>query len=224
MRTAPNPPGQWNRVRRTDATTSMPSPWPRGAAVPICSRCSSTPVRRYRPHGVPGLLVACALGDEAAARALLDANPDVSDACHASGGEWLALAAGNGNVAALRCLMAVGVPVGAVWAEGDGYFGIAPASTALHVAAWRAQHDAVRYLLDQAAPVDGIDGAGRTALQLAVRACTMSFWRDRRQPTSIAALLAAGAVASRVVVPTGYDEADRLLIDERPDGTKADGR
>ena len=147
--------------------------------------------------GVPGLLVACARGDEAAARALLDANPDVSAACRVSGGEWLALAAGNGNVAALRCLLAVGVPVGAIWAEGDGYFGIAPASTALHVAAWRAQHDAVRYLLGQAAPVDGTDGAGCTPLQLAVRACTISYWRDRRQPTSIAALLDAGAVASQ---------------------------
>ena len=165
--------------------------------------------------GVPGFLGACARGNEAAARALLDANPDVSAACRARGGEWLALAAGNGNVAALRCLLAIGIPAGAIWAEGDGYFSIAPASTALHVAAWRAQHDAVRYLLGEGAPVDGTDGAGFTPLQLAVRACTISYWRNRREPTSIAALLDAGADASRVVVPTGYDEADRLLIDAR---------
>jgi ankyrin repeat protein len=165
--------------------------------------------------GVPGLLAACARGDESTALALLDVQPNLSDTCRLSGAEWLALAAGNGNVAALRCLLAIGVPVAAIWAHGDGYFSIAPASTALHVAAWRAQHDAVRLLLDHGAPIDGTDGAGRTPLQLAVLACTASYWRDRRQPTSIAALLDAGADASRIVVPTGYDEADRLLSDAR---------
>ena len=165
--------------------------------------------------GVLGFLVACARGDETAATALADSNADVSAACRTSGGEWLALAAGNGNVASLRCLLAVGVPVRATWAEGEGYFGIAPASTALHVAAWRAQHDAVRYLLAQGAPIDVTDGAGFTPLQLAVRACTIAHWHDRRQPTSIAALLDAGADASGVVVPTGYGEADRLLIAAR---------
>lgn len=161
--------------------------------------------------GVPGLLVACARGDAAAANTLKDADPEVAAACAARGGEWLALAAGNGNVAALGCLRTIGVPVSAIWAEGDGYFGIPAASTALHVAAWRARHDAVQYLIDSGAPLDVIDGAGFTPLQLAVRACTISYWRERRQPTSIAALIAAGADASRVAVPTGYEEADRLL-------------
>ena len=122
-----------------------------------------------------------------------DATPDVSAACRVSGGEWLALAAGNGNVAALRCLLAIGVPIGEISAQGDGYFGIVPATTALHVAAWRAQHEAVRYLLGQGAPVDATDGAGFTPLQLAVRACTISSQLARApEPTSIAALLDAG--------------------------------
>jgi ankyrin repeat protein len=162
-------------------------------------------------EGVLGMLVACARGEETAAKALAASTPEVRAACRDKGGEWLALAAGNGNVAALGCLLAIGVPVGSVWAEGDGYFGIAPASNALHVAAWRAQHDAVQYLLAQGAAIDITDGAGATPLQLAVRACTHSYWRDRRQPTSIAALLHAGADASSLAVPTGYDDADRLL-------------
>ena len=71
------------------------------------------------------LLVACARGDESAARALLAAEPGVAAICRMLGSEWLALAAGNGNIPALRCLMAIGVPVNAVWGAGDGYFEIA---------------------------------------------------------------------------------------------------
>jgi ankyrin repeat protein len=161
---------------------------------------------------VVGLTVACARGNDAIATRMLAASPSLQDECRIHGGEWLALAAGNGNVAVLRCLLGLGVPAGAVWPEGDGYFEIATNSTALHVAAWRARHDAVHDLLERGAPVDAVDGAGRTPLQLAVRACTVAYWRDRRDTASIAALLSAGADASRVVVPTGYGDADKLLI------------
>jgi ankyrin repeat protein len=162
--------------------------------------------------GLEGLMVACARGRAASAAQMLAGSPLLQDECRRHGGEWLALAAGNGNLAALRCLVGLGIPAGAVWLDGDGYFEIPPSSTALHVAAWRARHDAVRWLLERGAPVDAEDGAGRTPLQLAVRACTVAYWRDRRDPASIAALLSAGADASRVILPTGYDDADKLLI------------
>ena len=66
-----------------------------------------------------------------------------------------------------------GVDVRAVYAEGDGYFGIAKNSAALHVAAWRAQHETVQLLIERGAPVDVRDGSRRTPLALAcVRAWT----------------------------------------------------
>ena len=73
----------------------------------------------------------------------------------------------------------------------------------------------MRFLLDRGAPVDATDGAGRTALVVAIRACVASYWSDRRQTDSIAALIAAGADTSSIALPSGYDEADRLIAAAR---------
>ena len=51
----------------------------------------------------------------------------------------------------------------------------------------------------------------RTPLQLAVKACIDSHWMRRRQPDSVAALLAAGATKQGIKLPTGYDAIDALL-------------
>ncbi len=99
----------------------------------------------------------------------------------------------------------------AFFEEGDGYFGIAPKSTALHVAAWLARHDVLRLLIERGSPVDAKDGKGRTALQLAVKACVDSYWTERRSPESVKALLNAGASVDGVTFPSGYDEVDDLL-------------
>jgi ankyrin repeat protein len=82
---------------------------------------------------------------------------------------------------------------------------------ALHVAAWRAQHATVKLLVDRGAPIDVPDGAGRTALALAVRACVDSYWAYRRSPETVKTLLDAGASVSGVAFPSGYDEVDALL-------------
>jgi len=103
------------------------------------------------------------------------------------------------------------VEVGALYKEGDGYFGIAKASTALHVAAWRARHDTVRLLIERGAPIDAPDGNGRTPLALAVRACVDSYWTERRSPESVRALLQAGASVRGALFPSGYAEVDELL-------------
>jgi ankyrin repeat protein len=105
----------------------------------------------------------------------------------------------------------LGVEVRARFAEGDGYFGVAKNSTALHVAAWRARHATVKRLIERGAPVDEVDGAGRTPLALAVRACVDSYWSERRSPESVEALLRAGASVNGVPVPSGYEEVDALL-------------
>ena len=98
--------------------------------------------------------------------------------------------------------------------DGDGYWGIAKDSTALHVAAWRARQATVKLLIERGAPVDVPDGQGRTPLALAVRACVDSYWSDRRSPESVAALLDAGASVEGVD-QSGYAEVDELLRQHR---------
>ena len=123
----------------------------------------------------------------------------------------LAEFAGNGNTDGVRNLLDLGVDVRAVYQEGDGYFGIAKESTALHVAAWRARHDTVNLLIERGAPIDAPDGNGRTPLALAVRACVDSYWTERRSPESVCALLQAGASVRGALFPSGYAEVDELL-------------
>jgi len=47
---------------------------------------------------------------------------------------------------------------------------------------------------------------------LAVCACVDSYWRGRRKPDLIAALLAAGASKEDIAAPCGYAEADAPLL------------
>lgn len=166
--------------------------------------------------GVDRLIAACALGDGPSARAMAAGRADLLEPLRAQGGDLLARFAGNGNSDGIALLLEFGIPVTALYADGDGYYGIAKASTALHVAAWRTRHDTVRFLLSRGAPVNVKDGDGRTPLSLAVRACVDSYWMDRRSPDSVQALLAAGATTEGIPVPCGYDEVDRLLLSARP--------
>ena len=71
--------------------------------------------------------------------------------------------------------------------------------------------EVVKELITRGAPVDAIDAQGRTALQLAIKACVDSYWTERRSPDSVRALLEAGASTAGIELPTGYDEADKLL-------------
>ena len=73
----------------------------------------------------------------------------------------------------------------------------------MHVAAWRAWPEVVKELIARGAPVNANDGQGRTALQLAVKACVDSYWTDRRSPDSVRALLEAGASTAGIELPTG---------------------
>ncbi len=108
-------------------------------------------------------------------------------------------------------LLDCGLSPSALYREGDAYFGIATDSTALHVAAWRAWPEVVKELIARGTPIDALDGRGRTALQLAIKACVDSFWTERRSPESVAALLDAGASMVGVEFPSGYAEVDALL-------------
>lgn len=161
--------------------------------------------------GAVGLLAACARDDKETIRLLSQAEPQLKQLLTAYGGTLFAQFAGVGNLPGVRNLLDLGVSPTATYYEGDGYFGIARASTALHVAAWRAWPEVVKELIARGVPVNATDGQGRTPLQLAVRACVDSYWTDRRSPDSVRALLEAGASTAGIKLPTGYDEIDKLL-------------
>jgi ankyrin repeat protein len=163
-----------------------------------------------RVEGVDALIAACAMGVRARVDAVMVAEPGLRDSLLAEGGDLLGAFAGVGNTEGVRCLLQVGVRADALY-PGDAYFDTAKDSTALHVAAWRGWPETVRLLIAQGAPVNARDGKGRTALELAVRACTDSYWKRRRSLDWIEPLLQAGASTEGIDVPTGWAEADALL-------------
>ncbi len=163
-------------------------------------------------RGFDELMATCAHAQLDAARSISTSAPDLLAKLHAMGGTVLAHFAGADNDGGVRTLLALGISPNALWSEGDAYWELTPDSTALHVAAWRAHHKVVGTLIAAGARVDAYDARNRTALQLAVKACTDSYWQYRRRPDSVAALLVAGASTNGIDLPTGYDAIDELLI------------
>ena len=163
-------------------------------------------------RGLDELVAVCARAQTDAARSLSVSDPALSTQLDAVGGTLLAHFAGANNDAGVRTLLTLGISPNALWPEGDGYWDVTPGSTALHVAAWRAHHKLVNTLIAAGAQVNARDTRDRTALQLAVKACTDSYWRYRRQPDSVAALLAASASTDGIDWPTGYEAIDELLL------------
>jgi len=157
------------------------------------------------------LIAACAKGESEEVRALAAQEPQWVRMALPFGGTLMSGFAGNGNVEGIRCLLDLGVDVDALDKLGDGTFDVAKDSTALHVAAWRARPAVVKELIARGAAVNALDGKGRSPLMLAIKACVNSYWTDRRTPESIEDLLRAGASLEGIAVPTGYDEADKLL-------------
>jgi ankyrin repeat protein len=167
-------------------------------------------------EGVDRLIAACARGNASLIRSITGAEPALVSEMLAEGGELLAQFAGNGNTEGVRSLLDLGVDVAAVHAQGEIYFDVAPNSTALHVAAWRARHDTLVLLIERGAPIHARDGKGRSALALAVKACVDSYWTSRRSPRSVEALLRAGASVEGVPCPSGYPEVDGLIESYHP--------
>lgn len=162
-------------------------------------------------QGVERLIAACARNDSAKVRAIAEQESELVRELVAQGGKLLAEFAGVGNTDGVRHLLDLGVDVNGLTEEGDLYFDVAKNSTALHSAAWRAWPSTVKLLIERGALVNVLDGKGRTALALAVRACVDSYWKGRRTPESVEALLKAGASVGGVEYPSGYAEADELL-------------
>src|SRR4029077_2512032 len=91
-----------------------------------------------RLEGLDALVAACACADLEGARSRVSQNPELLRQLLAIGGTLLAHFAGANNDAGVRCVLSLGVSAEAQWPHGDGYWELAPDSTALHVAAWRA--------------------------------------------------------------------------------------
>jgi ankyrin repeat protein len=159
------------------------------------------------------LIAACARNDGARVRSIVAREPQLVRELLAEGGRLLAQFAGVGNTGGVRLLLELGVDVAAIDKEGDPYFDVAKDSTALHSASWRARHETVKFLIERGAPVNALNGKGRSPLALAVRACVDSYWSDRRSPESVEALLRAGASVDSVDFPSGYAEVDKLLLE-----------
>ncbi|HEV2132923.1 MAG TPA: hypothetical protein VGR47_01545 [Terracidiphilus sp.] len=162
--------------------------------------------------GLDELVAACARAQLDAAQSISRRFPNLLAQLHGVGGALLARFAGVGNDAGIGTLLALGVSPNAIWPEGDAYWDLAPGSTALHLAAWRANHQTVHTLIAAGTDVNARDARNRTAIQLAVNACIDSYWKYRRQPDSVAALLAAGATLEGIELPTGYEAIDDLLL------------
>jgi hypothetical protein len=160
--------------------------------------------------GVDELISACARNDTTAIRAISTRHPELVQDVLAHGARLLAEFTGTGNADGVRNLLDLGVPVATLY-EGNGYWGVPRDSMAIHIAAWRAHPKTLRLLIERGSPLDVPDGNGRTPLMLAVRACVDSYWMERRSPDCVRALLDAGASASGVPYPSGYDEVDALL-------------
>jgi ankyrin repeat protein len=161
-------------------------------------------------QGVNRLIAACARGDPGLVQAIARDDPATVAELLTQGSGRLAEFAGTWNDQGVELLLDLGVPVAARY-EGDGYFDLAPETTALHVAAWKGLPSTVRLLLCRGAPVNAVDARGRTPLMLAVKATVESYWTERRTPHSVRALLDAGASLEGVKYPCGYDAVDALL-------------
>jgi hypothetical protein len=164
--------------------------------------------------GIDLLLAHCAKHEEPSARLLLQQQPHLIRELTDSAGTFLGEFAGVGNTAGVELLMVLGVPVNSLYPNGDGYFDIAPQSTALHIGAWRARHSTVKALITHGADLNSMDAFGRTPIELAVKACVNSYWTRLRSPESVRALVGAGVSLTPVakMIPCGYPEVDQILL------------
>lgn len=138
--------------------------------------------RRLDP--VDSLLAACAVGDEAGARAWLDREPGLLEALLAAQPDILSHAAGHGRTPAVQVLVALGLDVARESSDGG---------TPLHWAAWNGRVATVEKLLEYGAPVNVRDHRyGSSPLAWAAHGSQNCRPADEDYIAIIDALLAVG--------------------------------
>jgi ankyrin repeat protein len=153
--------------------------------------------------GAEAFLAACARGDSTGARELLAADPGLAGARDPTA---LVAFAAAGNTAGVALLLDLGFDPtlrASPWMSRD--------DTPLHAAIWRGRHEAAKLLIARGAPLEAVNGRGETPLTYALRAKLESHWTGVRTTETVETLLAAGADASVLTQPTGWDALDALL-------------
>jgi hypothetical protein len=138
-------------------------------------------------EGAEQLILACALDDGPTIARLTAHEPELVREVLADGPTLIGEFASNNNAAGVCRLIDLGVPVDSRY-KGDGYHGIAPDSTPLHIAAWKAWPAVVEVLVARGADVSARDGKGRTPLELFELAAASSFWSQRAKAAGAAGL------------------------------------
>jgi ankyrin repeat protein len=160
-------------------------------------------------EGAEAFLAACARSDAAVARAILATDPGLVRAIEADDPSTFGEFAAAGNTAALALMLDLGF---------DGNLRtsrwLSREDTPLHAAIWRGRHATAKFLIAHGASLEVENARHETPLAFAVRAQLHSEWIDQRSTETIEALLAAGADASVLKRPTGWDALDALLASQ----------
>jgi ankyrin repeat protein len=142
--------------------------------------------------GDDAFLAACARADEATARGIVAADPEIVARVRARDHTLLIEFAGADNAAAVGLLLDLGFDIAAARTEPPWSRGV----TALHEATWHCRLETVELLLARGAPLSAKhEQSGRTPADVALLSLTeQSEWTPSEKSLPIArALLAAGA-------------------------------
>ena len=151
-------------------------------------------------EGIDALFASCARGEAA------PADPALVRAAQTEAPGALADFAGAGNTKGVALLLDLGFdPLLTTSRAG------ARKDSPLHAAIWRARHETAKLLIARGAPLEQRNGHRETPLSYAVRAALQSEWTRERSAETVEALLAAGADAREVGLPTGWPALDTLI-------------
>ena len=156
-------------------------------------------------EGIDALFAACARGEA------VPADPALARAAQTEAPGALAEFAGAGNTKGVALLLDLGFDASLTTSRAG-----ARKDSPLHAAIWRARHETAKLLIARGAPLEQRNGHGETPLSYAVRAALQSEWTRERSAETVEALLAAGADAREVGLPTGWPALDTLIESHLP--------
>jgi hypothetical protein len=157
---------------------------------------------RHEVTSTDRFIGSCLRGDVAAARLLLDADPDLPARLGDDDHQAVIQAADLGRIEAVRLMLDLGFPVGVRKADGDGM-------TALHAAAGSGSTAAVELLLRRGADIEARDTTwSSTPLEWAIVGSGMRLGGNPAPdwPGTVRALIEAGASTAGIVLSPDDDK------------------